>query len=114
MVWRGVESVEFMGKQCGIIPQKSGEYLVGKPVPARFWHGFGTLNSSATSFLPGPDLVYPAASKQQQDKSVYVNWNNGFIFIFPKIYIYVFHRIFFIHTDDRTVSFCRRKKIVGV
>lgn len=42
-VSRGVESVEFMGKQCGIIPQKSGEWPVGKFLLARFWHGFGTL-----------------------------------------------------------------------
>lgn len=37
-VSRGVESVEFMGKQCGIIPQKSGEWPVGKFLLARFWH----------------------------------------------------------------------------
>lgn len=47
-VSRGVESVEFMGKQCGIIPQKSGEWPVGKFLLARFWHGFGTLKKAAS------------------------------------------------------------------
>ena len=36
-VSRGVESVEFMGKQCGIIPQKSGEVPFGTLL-ARLWH----------------------------------------------------------------------------
>lgn len=35
-----MESVEFVGKQCGIIPQKSGEWPVGKFLLARFWHAW--------------------------------------------------------------------------
>lgn len=40
MVRRGVESVEFVGKQCGIIPQKSGEWPVGKSILAWLWHAW--------------------------------------------------------------------------
>lgn len=46
-----------------------------------------TQFSSATSFLPGTDFVYTTAYREQLNKNVYANWNNGFIFVLPKTYV---------------------------
>lgn len=43
--------------------------------------------ASATSFLPGTDFSHTTTFTKQQNKNTYVNWNNGFVFIFPKIYV---------------------------
>lgn len=70
--------------------------------------------SSATSFLPGTDFVYTAASKQQRDKNVYVNWNNGFTFIFPKTYIRFSPNFFYSYRrqDGRYLS-AEGKRLLG-
>lgn len=70
--------------------------------------------SSATSFLPGTDFVYTAASKQQQDKTVYVNWNHGFIFIFPKTYLRFSPNFFYSYRrqDGRYLS-AEGKRLLG-
>lgn len=43
--------------------------------------------TSATSFLPETSFSHTTTFAKLQNKNTSVNWDNGFIFIFPKIYV---------------------------
>lgn len=43
--------------------------------------------TTATSFLPGTVFPHTTTFTEQQNKNTYINWNNGFTFLFPKTYV---------------------------